>query len=207
MPIERELKYVLEYSEALEADLRKQAAIENNNAGGQVYAYGIYQGYLQKGSRVRKLAPALLPGVASGLANECYMFTYKQKLSDRPGVLEIEARIEAEDFELAWHEAERKLYKIRVVVPMGEFKFEIDHFYKTESDYLRGEEPYLVLAEVELPQQYNYTPSDVRLHPIVQKHLLLAVPEGDNRFSNRKLGDRDYVAKVLSEIQSAKSAA
>jgi CYTH domain-containing protein len=208
MPIERELKFVLNHSSSLMTDLRDAAAAENAPVSGTVCAYGIDQGYLQKGSRVRELSPVYLGGIPSGVAKPHYRFTYKQKLSNQPGDLEIECELTKADFDLAWAEAERKLYKVRVVLPRGNFKFEVDHFYESRDHFLDGEPPYLVLAEVELPNQgtqFAYSPEDLPLHPIIEKHLLAAVPEGDNRFSNRKLGDTEYVAKVLREVTSAQA--
>lgn len=208
MPIERELKFVLNHSPSLVADLRDAAAAENAPVSGCVCAYGIDQGYLQKGSRVRELSPVYLNGVPSGVAKPYYRFTYKQKLPDQPGDLEIECEITKEDFNLAWAVAERKLYKVRVVLPRGNFTFEVDHFYESRNHFLDGVPPYLVLAEVELPNQgtqFASSPEDLPLHPVVKKHLLAALPEGDNRFSNRKLGDTEYVAKVLREVASAQA--
>ena len=208
MPIERELKYVLKWTPELAHDLRVAASAEKKPVGGTVYAYSIDQGYLQKGSRVRRLNPVFLTGIPSGVAEPRCRFTYKQKLKDRPGLLEIECDIEESDFNLAWSEAERKLYKVRVVLPMGNFVFEIDHFYENSASVSNGDEPYLVLCELELPYtgtDFAYKPEDVSLHPIIEKYLLFAVPEGDDRFSNRKLGDRHYVTKVLSEVTSGKA--
>lgn len=208
MPIERELKFVLNHSPSLMTDLRDAATSEKAPVNGVVCAYGIDQGYLQKGSRVRKLSPVYLNGIPSGLVTPKHRFTYKQKLSSQPGDLEIECDIEKSDFELAWAEAEHKLYKVRVVLPEGNFKFEVDHFYQSKDHFTNGLPPYLVVAEVELPHQgteFAYTPDMLPLHPIIEKHLLVAVPEGDNRFSNRKLGDADYVAKILKEVPSVQA--
>lgn len=208
MPIEREFKFVLKAGHALDADLRAAAAIEHSNVGGSVSACTIYQGYLQKGSRVRRIQPAYLLGIPSSLTSTVYRYTYKHKLTKQPGDLEIECEISEEDFELAWAEAEQKLYKIRVVVPMGNYRWEIDHFYESRDHFIDGLQPYLVMAEVEVPDHFTHIKkqSDIPLHPIIEKHLLLAVPEGDSRFSNRMLGDAEHVATLLDEVASGKIA-
>lgn len=206
MPIERELKFVLRYSQDLAADLREAATAEKAPISGMVCAIGIDQGYLQKGSRVRKLSPVFLTGVPSAVAEHRHRFTYKQKLPTQPGDLEIECDIAEQDFDLAWSMAERKLYKVRVELPMGNFKFEIDHFFESSQHFLDGKPPYLVLCECEIPYAgTEFEFKHMALHPIVEKHLVLAIAEGDNRFSNRKLGDRDYVARVLGEVANAKA--
>jgi hypothetical protein len=185
MPIEREFKYVLRDAEELSARLNPI-----DTPGLIIGRADILQGYLGRGGRVRRRtwgfhADPMKPQVED-------IFTYKYDLKSQPGCLEIETHMSEEDFDLAWSEADHKLTKTRYLLPCNNTSgvWEIDIFYDTLGVYL-------AMAEFEVPAHAG--PPD-RLHPLVRDYHLFSVPEDDGRFKNRKLGDREYVLKLLKEI-------
>lgn len=184
MPIEREFKYVLENVEGLEKEIRSLPH----------RAFDIQQGYLAGGGRLRSRVVTSIYGLTLvGLvAHVEHYFTYKHKLSNQPGDLEIECLIDQADFDLAWADATNRVTKTRYEVydQATQLKWEID-FFRADGRV------YLVLAECEVPADKG---APEAVHPLVAKHLLLAVEESDDRFVNRKLGNPDKVAQLLKEI-------
>lgn len=189
MPIEREFKYLLRSPDELYAKLM-------GNVSKLKARIDIEQGYLSRGGRIRKRCFTIQNGIAiNGPIQDVqtqYIFTYKHDLSNQPGCLEIETELTKEDYDLAWGEADHKIVKTRFMIGAveGGGVWEID-FFKDEHGI------YLALAEFEVPASAG--PPD-RLHPLVQEHLVFAVPEDDGRFKNRKLCEREKVVKLLKEI-------
>ena len=188
MPIEREFKYVLRSPDALYAMLMHREDVTG--------VATINQGYLSKGGRFRRRDWWLKDGVmfydSAAIARTEHIFTYKHDLVVQPGVLEIETEVSEADFNLGWPDTTNRVLKTRFMLTpdMGAGVWEVDVFYDRLGRYL-------ALAEFEVPA--NAGPPD-RLHPLVQDHLIYEVPEGDSRFANRKLGNREYVIKLLQEI-------
>jgi hypothetical protein len=156
----------------------------------------INQGYLSKGGRFRRREWWLKDGEmfynSAEIARTQHIFTYKHDLVTQPGVLEIETEVSEADFNLGWPDTINRILKTRFMLTpdMGAGVWEVDVFYDKLGRYL-------ALAEFEVPADAG--PPD-RLHPLVQNHLIYAVSEGDSRFANRKLGNREYVTKLLQEI-------
>ena len=183
MPIEREFKYVLDHRVNLE-----QKLIELGAQGVE-----IKQGYLSKGGRIRSKA---YPEGHALAGTTQYIFTYKHKLSNQPGCLEIEQDITPSDFALAWSEADHVIDKVRYVVECNNaFVWEIDIFK-------HGEKTFFALAECEVHEGQD---RPVELHEFVKAHLILAVAETDNRFQNRKLADVKRATKLFKEAASGKA--
>lgn len=188
MPIEREFKYVLSSPDALYATLMRRSDVTGLAT--------INQGYLSRGGRFRRREWWLKNGEmfynSPSVAKVEHIFTYKHDLVSQPGVLEIETSVSEADFNLAWPDTNHRVLKSRFMLTpdQGSGVWEVD-FFKDDLGL------YLALAEFEVPAHAG--PPD-RLHPLVQEHLIYKVPEGDSRFANRKLGDREYVTKLLQEI-------
>ena len=70
---------------------------------------------------------------------------------------------------------------------------------KTLVDFLRDEEGrvYFVMAEVEMPR-FQALPEHIPEE--IVGHILHSVAADDNRFTNKKLSDRDYARKMLAKI-------
>lgn len=179
MPIEREFKYVLDHRNGLEQKLKDQG----------VLGVSIKQGYLSKGGRIRsKEYPE---------GSTQYIFTYKHKLSGRPGCLEIEQNISPEDFELAWDEADHTIDKIRYVVQCeNDFQWEIDFFRDDDG------KTFFALAECEV---HNDQDRPTELHDFVKANLIFAVDENDSRFQNRKLSNVKKTSKLFKEVLNGKA--
>lgn len=188
MPIEREFKYVLRSPDELYAILMRREDVTG--------VADINQGYLSKGGRIRSRKWWLKNGEvfynSPAIARVEYIFTYKHDLTNQPGVLEIEKVLTEDDYNLGWPDTNQRVRKTRIMLTpdQGAGVWEIDFFH---DDLGR----YLALAEFEVPAHAG--PPD-RLHPLVREHLIYEVPEGDSRFANRKLGNREYVSKLLQEI-------
>jgi hypothetical protein len=194
MPIEREFKYVMQNSGALEHELLTRPV-----ELGLVKIVNIQQGYLSRGGRVRRLTEfAEFQTKLLKLSTE-FVFTYKHDLSQQPGsCLEIETNISDEDFILAWEDSDHQIEKTRYVVLCNDDRrWEID-FFK------RDGETYFVMAECEVPATEG---APETLHPFVEEHLVLAVDSADGRFKNRQLCNPDKVAVLLRDIQDGKAKA
>lgn len=197
MPIEREYKYVLDHKSNLEDKL--DAMVQSQS----ITVYGVKQGYLGKGGRIREKTYHYVHGAPVIFSDRHekpveFVFTYKHNLKDCHGCLEIEQEISKADFDLAWSDAHHIIDKVRYVVKCeNDFVWEIDFFKHNGKTFF-------VLAECEVDLNQS-RPS--RSHPIVEEHLLFAVPETDQRFQNRKLSNRKKVAKLLKEIVNGKAKA
>lgn len=186
MPIEQEYKFVLHSAQLLEREVRNSTSAT---------ACEVTQGYLGGGNRVRR---KIINNGSSGPPQLEHLFTYKKKLVGRPGCLEIECNITADDFDLAWPETKNRVTKTRYAVSVDDGVWEFDFFRYHGSTYF-------AMAEFEVP------PGGVRpsvLHPLVQKYLLYSVADNDDRFTNRKLSDITYAAGLIMEIaKNGKTAA
>lgn len=184
MPVELEFKYVLRSPLELESRL----LVEASNYDLQII--DINQGYLSKGGRIRSKTYRPKNGRPEDAVIQ-HIFTYKHRLSKRPGALEIECDISPEDFNLAWEDSDHHITKTRYVISCNDHGiWEIDFFRHKNKTYL-------AMAEFEVQQGID---RPLTLHPLVEEYLLFAVPEADDRFNNRKLSDHKKVAKLLKEI-------
>lgn len=187
MPVELEFKYVLHSQDEIWERLSSVKVPGLIKGCAQ-----IEQAYLSRGGRIRKRSWESRNGVVYPDPEVELIFTYKHDLTNQPGCLEIETDMSKEDYDLAWSEADHKLTKTRLLLPCNNTAgvWEIDFFYDAQGIYL-------AMAEFEVPAKSG-PPKD--LHPLVQEYLRYVVPADDNRFKNRKLGDRKYVEKILLEI-------
>lgn len=191
MPIEREFKYVLDHRNDLEAQLKDQGYL----------GIEIKQGYLSKGGRIRSKS---YPQGHGFEGKTQFIFTYKHKLSSRPGCLEIEQNISEDDFNLAWDEADHTIDKVRYVIQGTDDPVNGVSPLVWEIDFFRDDngQTYFALAECEVHQGQD-RPQDV--NTFVKEHLLLAVDENDGRFQNRKLSDVKRAGKLFKEALNGKA--
>ena len=206
MPIENELKIVLRNDEGLESEVAKLGECLKTE-----------QGYLNRKSnltvRVRRQVAS-----ESGKTRHFLQTKFKQdivaydrigkKVTKHPKTIEVSAPINQQDFEAFWEKAKGKLLKFRYLIktdtteqykqPDGsswEEIWEID-FFKTLDN-----ETYFVMAEVEIPDDRKepiFVPPDV-----VRDNTVFAVPQGDSRFSNTRLGKVKYAARLYNELLDA----
>lgn len=118
-----------------------------------------------------------------------WQMTFKLKDADR--TIEIENLIETRDAEDLWRKCYWCLTKDRYIYEHNDIKWEIDFFKQKD-------EVYFILAEAELPE---YAPRPKKMPPILKKYLIYEVPLTDDRFSNKRLGDVEYAAKMYSQLQ------
>ena len=178
MPTENERKYVLINEPFVLNEIAKRAK----------KILSIEQVYIQSGKgwnfRVRKT-------FGIHYDDPVYHATYKHKVGGR--VIEIQTKLDERDYkDLSKQTISAIVHKTRYVIPIGSLKWEIDFFY-----IARKTEPYFVLAEIELPEGVARPPS---VPNFISDHLILAVPEDDNRFTSKKLADMAYAIKRYDEL-------
>jgi hypothetical protein len=195
MPIEREFKFLMQG--ITEKELFPYICDR------QYTRQIIQQGYLNKKTRLRKIISTHVNGITLDEPVDEYIFTYKKKIKNIKGVLEIENKIEENDFKLGWSECKNTLYKVRYVLKScNKYKWEIDFFYKNKKP--RGKhtpQQYFCLLECEMyGEEPPYNP------PVeIKKHIRYYVPEGDKRFVNSRLSNVKYVERLVAEIDNEKS--
>jgi CYTH domain-containing protein len=119
-----------------------------------------------------------------------WLLTMKQDVGDR--VVEIEQLISTRDGIALWGECYSKLQKTRYKIEHGGQTWEVDRFFD-------GDRIYCVLAEIELPEG---APPPAILPPFIAENLLYSVPQGDGRFSNKKLWNITKTDALYDEYQS-----
>ncbi len=173
MPIENERKFVLKDDDQLEATLAGTAGVTR---------CFLRQAYLDApGLRIRSL---------QGDEGLRHVFTYKRPVDGQ--VVEIETDISAIDFERLWTQRRETLEKARFSWTDGPFHWDVDFF--------KGEDgrTYFAQAEVEMPEDAREPPA---LPPLLASHLLAVAPEGDPRFSSKRLSDRAHATALLDVIR------
>ncbi len=144
-------------------------------------AVEIRQAYLDDGPRIRQIGAD-------------FVFTYKKWAPHAGELVEIETPISRDDFELLWPMRVQSVQKTRYVKVVGDEEWVVD--------FLRDDagEVYFVLAEVELPR-YQAEPRIVVDE--IADFVVHAVAANDNRFTNKKLSDRDYALRLLASVSAA----
>lgn len=165
MPVENERKFVL-------AQDISQAAFAGWARS------DIRQAYLDDGPRIRDQ-----DGVAT--------FTYKRMISAAQELVEIEAEISREDFDMLWSERATALDKTRYAKRDDSGDWVVD-FLRAESGEL-----YFVLAEVELPRGVA-APSAIAAE--IAPFVIYAVAASDSRFTNKRLTNVAYATALYREI-------
>ena len=140
--------------------------------------FDIRQGYLDDGPRIRQIG-------------DVFLFTYKKWVPYAKELVEIETVLSIDDFNLLWPLCVESLVKTRYVKRTDDGEWVVD--------FLRDEEGrvYFVMAEVEMPR-FQALPETIP--PEIAGHILHSVAADDNRFTNKKLSDRDYARKMLAKI-------
>ncbi len=140
--------------------------------------HDIRQAYLDDGPRIRQI-------------DADYLFTYKRWIPQAQELIEIETALSAEDFDLLWPLRVESVQKTRYVKEIGDAEWVVD-FLKDGAGRV-----YFVLAEVEMPR-HQASPGD--LPGEIRDHVLYAVGAGDNGFTNKKLSNPDYAAKLYRRL-------
>lgn len=119
-----------------------------------------------------------------------FKLCYKQKVANR--LIEIEKRINHQDFNDLWEIAHCKLRKIRYNLAVTSTEYWSIDFYKNAKN-----QTYFVLAEHEMPEgqtKPNSIPS------IIDSKIVYKVAQSDNRFTARKLSNIKYAKKFYSKL-------
>ena len=140
--------------------------------------HDIRQAYLNDGPRIRQIDAE-------------YLFTYKKWIPQKKELVEIEVTISLDDFELLWSQRVQSLEKTRYLKYIGEAEWVMDFLHSQNGDI------FVVMAEVELPR---YVTAPEFIPNEISPHILYAVAAGDNRFTNKKLSDPVYAARMYAEI-------
>lgn len=140
--------------------------------------HDIRQAYLNDGPRIRQI-------------NDDYLFTYKKWIPQVSELVEIELAISKNDFDLLWSQRVETLEKTRYEKHVGEAEWVVDFLHDATG------QNFVVMAEVELPR---YKPQPDAIPDEIASHILYAVTAGDNRFTNKKLSDAGYAAKVYEDL-------
>ena len=116
--------------------------------------------------------------------------TFKQKAKGR--VIEIEKKINHDDFEDLWFTALNKLEKIRFFKAHENYLWEIDFFRDHDNNF------YFAQAEVELPEN-EIMPATIP--EFIKTNLLYKVPRFDDKFSSKRLADPKHAKRLLHKIK------
>lgn len=185
MPLEYEIKYVL-HDNGLEEELRKLALQS------KLYSViHIEQHYLSRPARIRKSTQIIKGGLAcSKSVKSKYMFAYKPKING--SVIEIETRIDEDDFRLLLPETKKSLIKIR----FQEEKSCNNEHWIVDFFKFRGE-TYFVQAECEL---YGKIKTPRRTPDFIKNNLAMTALVGDSNFSSRNLCDVTKATELYDQI-------
>lgn len=186
MPIEKEYKYVLR------PDVDVESILKANVAAGGYTVIDIFQGYLTKGNRIREYNYKVKKGVVLPTPEILKVRTFKLPLKDPSECLEFEDPISEDDFDLAYDVATDLITKRRYVIHEDEYmKWELDFFLYADYTYLQ-------MAECEV---FNGLGRPQFLPDVVVDNLLYVVPDGDERFGNKRLSDVSKVTKLLEDLR------
>ena len=191
MPTEHEYKYVLSLDLLRELSELKLKDLCKNYAE-------IRQGYMTDCTRVRQIDGE-------------WFFTYKQdvllpeQLTHvlRHRVVEIETSLDERDGNDLWACCNRRIFKTRHYFPCPAtephiFTWELDLFYP--ATFPVSENPvYFIMLEVELPEG-SARPTNGLIPDFLRKHIVYEVALTDARFSNKRLGDVEYVKQLYQQI-------
>jgi CYTH domain-containing protein len=138
----------------------------------------VRQAYLDDGPRIRHFGGE-------------HIFTYKKWVPQAKELVEIETALSPEDFDLLWPLCEERVRKTRYIrhTPDGEW---VVDFLRTAKGSV-----YFVMAEVEMPR-HRREPAAIPAE--IATAIVHAVEPGDNRFTNKKLSDRDYAEDLLDKV-------
>lgn len=123
-----------------------------------------------------------------------FMFTYKEWIDQKDRDTEIEIEVSEDDFEDLFSQNLRNLTKNRHYAPDNHTS---DHDWSVDFMLDDNDTPYLVLAEVEMPEGMDdpdYIPE------LIKPYVRYCVPKGDKNFSNSVLCDQQYARKMLEQI-------
>ncbi len=141
----------------------------------------IRQAYLDDGPRIRQIGAD-------------FVFTYKKWAPHAGELVEIETPISREDFEMLWPLRVQSVQKTRHIKVLGDEEWVVDFLRDDAGDV------FFVLAEVELPR-FQAEPRAVVEE--IRAFALHAVAADDNRFTNKKLADREYALGLLASLKMA----
>jgi len=185
MPIEHEHKIVLRDAERLFASL----------SPAMYRLRTIEQLYLNDNARFRHIRYD--PSVPNSPVSE-YTFTYKQMIGGR--LLEIEPRegVSKDDYELARTAAVSSLVKQRFVMADHDGNHvDVDFLLTARPE--EGGTIYFAMAEVETDEDAQWS-----VMPYLEPYVELVVTREFNwMFTNARLTDRSYAARVLNEYRVA----
>jgi CYTH domain-containing protein len=172
MPIENERKFVLRDADgALERALAAACPPWTQ--------FAIRQAYLDApGLRIRRFTRGV---------DAKHIFSYKRLIGSE--MVEIETAMSAADFERLWTLRREALEKVRFHLAADDCGWDVD-FFKAEG------RTYFALAEVEMPEGRVVTPPPPA---IVEPHIHMLVPAGDERFASKKLADPAYATRLANE--------
>jgi hypothetical protein len=138
----------------------------------------IQQAYLDDGPRIRKFGAH-------------YLFTYKKWAPHVKELVEIETAISQDDFDLLWPMHVQAIQKTRYIKNTDDGEWVVDFLRDPDG------EVYFVMAEVEL-SRFKAVPDHIPDE--ISDHIVFAVEAEDNRFTNKKLSNRDYAANMLAKV-------
>ncbi len=113
-------------------------------------------------------------------------------------IVEIETYIGEDDFRRLWTLRQESLQKVRYSWPDGRFGWDVD-FFKSQDGTT-----YFAMAEVEMPDGDVQPPP---LPPRLAPHVLYPVPNGDPRFSSKRLASRPHAEALMKEFSQRGCAA
>jgi len=140
--------------------------------------HSIRQAYLDDGLRIREIDAA-------------HVFTYKKWIPQTQELVEIELAISKEDFDLLWSQRIETLEKTRYEKHIGEALWVIDLLHDPAGGI------FVAMAEAELPR---HMPAPDVIPDEIAPHIIYTVAAGDNRFTNKKLSDPAYAARLYDEM-------
>lgn len=140
--------------------------------------HDIRQAYLDENARIR------------WIDSDC-LFTYKRWVPQAREQVEIETAISRDDFDLLWPLCVQSVQKTRYVRQVADAEWVVDLLSDASGTV------YFVLAEVELPR-FQAAPDSIIAE--IREHIVYSVAIDDNRFTNKKLSDPAYAARLLAEV-------
>jgi CYTH domain-containing protein len=177
MPVENELKYVLD---------DPTGNLEEWLSGQAIMVYDILQAYLDADTRIRQFTT-----LANGETN--WILSFKRKIAGKQ--IEIEAPMTQADFLSLLPTADVVLTKRRYRIITDTADWDIDFLKNKKS------ETYFVLAEAEMSD--GQTDPGIIPEDIIN-HMIFEVGELSG-FGNKKLSDPRYAGSVLKELRKSSS--
>ena len=172
MPTENERKFVLKNDRELEMRLAQAPGVTRSL---------IVQAYLDSlGVRIRAI------DAGGGVQR---IFTFKRPVDGQ--VVEIETELASADFNRLWKLRRETLQKVRYSWPDGRFHWDVDVFKSRDGC------TYFALAEVEMPAHERVPPP---VPACLRPYLLGQAPEGDPKYTSKRLADQAHAERLLREI-------